>query len=131
MDLRRRIPIRTAAVAGFGSAALAVGGCGQVSIGEQTPTVTATSSSATPVPTPGPDATEGCAELAGPVHRLVTSEGDTSADSELTLEIADRVDDNALSAVASRISGFVAQPTLDPVVLNNQWDQFRQLCDMP
>lgn len=141
----------TAAAAGL---ALIVGGCGQVTPGEPagaeqtstaaesaapeggaagagaTGTAAATTSPGTPAPSPGPGATPGCAELVEPVHRLVTGGGDTEADSAEVRRRAGGVEDNALSAVASRISGLALQPVVDPAALDNQWGQFRQLCDL-
>ena len=114
---------------------LTLGGCGQVTVGEGPPagsgTATTTGPLAAPDPTPGPDATPGCEELVAPVHRLVTGAGDTGANSAEVRRLADGVEDNALSALSSRLSGLVAQDEVDPVVVDAQWDQFRQLCDLP
>lgn len=119
------------------SVALIASGCGQVTIGEQSPdtasstsNTTSRTTASTPPPTPGPQATPGCDELTGPVHQLVHTENpDESLITEVR-ELADGVDDNALSAVASRLSGFVAQPDFDQVAVETQWDQFQQLCDL-
>lgn len=118
---------------------LSVGGCGQLTVGEQSPattesgTVPAPDLTPDPTPdlTPGPGATAGCEELAEPVHRLISGEGDTASTSAEVRRLADGVEDNALSAVASRLSGLLTQPVVDPVVVDAQWDQFRQLCDLP
>lgn len=152
------IPGRAAAgtvVAAAASLALALSGCGQVSVGDQTPatadpavpaTATATSTIATassspgaaaptattPPPTPGPEATPGCGTLTEPVHRLVHGAGtDREAVSAEVRRLSDGVTDNALSAVASRLSGIAVQPTVSPAALEAQWDQFRRLCDLP
>ena len=150
------IPGRAAAgtvVAAAASLALALSGCGQVSVGERTsgtaePAVpaTATSTIATatsspgaadptataPPPTPGPAATPGCGTLTEPVHRLVHgTDDDREATSAEVRRLADGVTDNALSAVASRLSGIAVQPTVSPAALEAQWDQFRRLCDLP
>lgn len=45
-------------------------------------------------------------------------------------ELADEVEDNALATVTSRLSGLVVQPDFDPVAVETQWGQFRQLCDL-
>lgn len=119
------------------SVALIASGCGQVTIGEQSPAAASSTSNttsrttaSTPPPTPGPEATPGCDELTGPVHQLVHTENpDESLITEVR-ELADGVEDNALSAVASRLSGFVAQPDFDQAAVETQWDQFRQLCDL-
>lgn len=151
--------LRTIAIAA--GLALTLGGCGQVTVGEQphagsatapgsatatgpgsgagtgpeaeaeTATATATGTAASPELTPGPDATPGCEELVEPVHRLITGAGDTGSNSAEVRRLADGVEDNALSAVASRLSGLVTQDEVDPVVVDGQWDQFRQLCDLP
>lgn len=131
----RRLVATSVAVAA--SAALIASGCGQVTIGEQSPdtasstsgTTTRTPASTQP-PTPGPEATPGCDELTGPVHRMVHTENPDESLSAQVRELADEVEDNALSAVASRLSGLVAQPDLDPVTVETQWGQFRQLCDL-
>ena len=141
------IPGRAAAgtvVAAAASLALALSGCGQVSVGDQTPgtadpAVPATSSpgaaaptATTPPPTPGPEATPGCGTLTEPVHRLVHGAGtDREAVSAEVRRLSDGVTDNALSAVASRLSGIAVQPTVSPAALEAQWDQFRRLCDLP
>ncbi|MDV7999687.1 hypothetical protein [Rhodococcus sp. IEGM 1408] len=124
------------AVAVAAGLALALGGCGQLTMGEQSPDGVGSGTAATPDLTPGPAATPGCEELTEPVHRLVTGRGDTDqGDTELTSSevrrLADGVADNALSAVASRLSGLVLQDTVDPAVVDAEWDQFRQLCDLP
>ena len=140
------IPGRAAAgtvVAAAASLALALSGCGQVSVGDQTPgtadpAVPATSSpgaaaptATTPPPTPGPEATPGCGTLTEPVHRLVHgTDDDREATSAEVRRLADGVTDNALSAVASRLSGITVQPTVSPAALEAEWDQFRQLCDL-
>ncbi|WP_407335124.1 hypothetical protein [Dietzia kunjamensis] len=131
-------------VAAAASLALALSGCGQVSVGDQTPgtadpAVPATSSpgaaaptATTPPPTPGPEATPGCGTLTEPVHRLVHGAGtDREAVSAEVRRLSDGVTDNALSAVASRLSGIAVQPTVSPAALEAQWDQFRRLCDLP
>ena len=131
-------------VAAAASLALALSGCGQVSVGDQTPgtadpAVPATSSpgaaaptATTPPPTPGPEATPGCGTLTEPVHRLVHGAGtDREAVSAEVRRLSDGVTDNALSAVASRLSGIAVQPTVSPAALEAEWDQFRQLCDLP
>ena len=95
------------------------------------------------VPTPGPDATPGCDVLTEPVFRLVHDsdpddpagdQSDRSAEraaaSEEVARLADGVRDNALSAVASRLSGLAAQPEVDDDAIDAQWAQFRQLCDL-
>ena len=95
------------------------------------------------VPTPGPDATPGCDVLTEPVFRLVHDsdpddpagdQSDRSAEraaaSEEVARLADGVRDNALSAVASRLSGLAAQPEVDDDAIGAQWAQFRQLCDL-
>ncbi|MEB8327179.1 hypothetical protein NGF75_14465 [Dietzia kunjamensis] len=152
------IPGRAAAgavAAAAASLALAVSGCGQVSVGERTSgtanpavpatatatsgNVTATSSpgaaaptATTPPPTPGPEATPGCGTLTEPVHRLVHgADTDRGAISAEVRRLSDGVTDNALSAVASRLSGIAVQPTVSPAALKAQWDQFRRLCDLP
>lgn len=141
------IPGRAAAgtvVAAAASLALALSGCGQVSVGDQTPgtadpAVPATSSpgaaaptATTPPPTPGPEATPGCGTLTEPVHRLVHGAGtDREAVSAEVRRLSDGVTDNALSAVASRLSGIAVQPTVSAAALEAQWDQFRRLCDPP
>ncbi|MCY1658351.1 hypothetical protein OVA21_14265 [Dietzia sp. SL131] len=141
------IPGRAAAgtvVAAAASLALALSGCGQVSVGDQTPgtadpAVPATSSpgaaaptATTPPPTPGPEATPGCGTLTEPVHRLVHGAGtDREAVSAEVRRLSDGVTDNALSAVASLLSGIAVQPTVSPAALEAQWDQFRRLCDLP
>ena len=96
-----------------------------------------------PAPTPGPGATPGCEVLAGPVFDLVeasTASGDVdrrdetaddvAAASEDVRRTAAGVDDNALSAVASRLSGLAVQPKVDDDAVLAQWAQFRQLCDI-
>ncbi|MCZ4655398.1 hypothetical protein O4090_05365 [Dietzia kunjamensis] len=86
----------------------------------------------TPPPTPGPEATPGCGTLTEPVHRLVHGAGtDREAVSAEVRRLSDGVTDNALSAVASRLSGIAVQPTVFPAALEAQWDQFRRLCDLP
>lgn len=150
------IPGRAAAgtvVAAAASLALALSGCGQVSVGDQTPgtadpavqaTATSTIATATsspgaaaptatsPPPTPGPEATPGCGTLTEPVHRLVHgADTDREAVSAEVRRLSDGVTDNALSAVASRLSGIAVQPTVSPAALEAQWDQFRRLCDLP
>jgi hypothetical protein len=107
-------------------------GCSQLTSGEQQP--------ATPdpppvvAPVPGPDATPGCQELTEPVQRLVVGVGqERSGTEEASAEVrrlAAGVEDNALSAVASRLSGLATQPTVDPAALDSQWEQFRRLCDL-
>ena len=95
------------------------------------------------VPTPGPDATPGCDVLTEPVFRLVHDsdpddpagdQSDRSAERaaapEEVARLADGVRDNALSAVASRLSGLAAQPEVDDDAIDAQWAQFRQLCDL-
>lgn len=95
------------------------------------------------VPTPGPDATPGCDVLTEPVFHLVHDsdpddptgdQSDRSAEraaaSEEVARLADGVRDNALSAVASRMSGLAAQPEVDDDAIDAQWAQFRQLCDL-
>lgn len=95
------------------------------------------------VPTPGPDATPGCDVLTEPVFRLVHDsdpddpagdQSDRSAERaaapEEVARLADGVRDNALSAVASRLSGLAAQPEVDDDAIGAQWAQFRQLCDL-
>lgn len=125
-----------AAAAGL---ALAAGGCGQVTPGEQSTTTAgsgtpatsiASGTTAAPAPSPGPDATPGCEVLVEAVHRLVTDQVDTEVGSEEVRRLADGVEDNALSAVASRISGLVLQPGADPSAVDEQWGQFAQLCDL-
>lgn len=95
-------------------------------------------------PAPGPGATPGCAELTGPVFELVelstsgngpadsadSTDDDVAAASEDVARVADGVDDNALSAVASRLSGLAVQPEVNDDAVHAQWDQFRQLCDI-
>nr|WP_313315123.1 hypothetical protein [Dietzia maris] len=141
------IPGRAAAgtvVGAAASLALALSGCGQVSVGDQTPgtadpAVPATSSpgaaaptATSPPPTPGPEATPGCGTLTEPVHRLVHgADTDREAVSAEVRRLSDGVTDNALSAVASRLSGITVQPTVSPAALEAEWDQFRQLCDLP
>ncbi|RBA31142.1 hypothetical protein DQ226_16295 [Dietzia maris] len=150
------IPGRAAAgtvAAAAASLALAVSGCGQVSVGDQTPgtadpavQATATSTIATATSSPGgggphrdvaaPDAraggTPGCGTLTEPVHRLVHgADTDREAVSAEVRRLSDGVTDNALSAVASRLSGIAVQPTVSPAALEAEWDQFRQLCDLP
>ncbi|MGX1597557.1 hypothetical protein ACWIDS_10905 [Dietzia maris] len=150
------IPGRAAAgtvAAAAASLALALSGCGQVSVGDQTPgtanpavpatatsgLVTATSSpgaaaptAMTPPPTPGPEATPGCGTLTEPVHRLVHgTDDDRDATSAEVRRLSDGITDNALSAVASRLSGIAVQPTVSSAALEAQWDQFRRLCDLP
>ena len=152
------IPGRAAAgavAAAAASLALAVSGCGQVSVGDQTPgtadpavpataTPTSTIASATsspgaaaptattPPPTPGPEATPGCGTLTEPVHRLVHgTDDDRDATSAEVRRLSDGITDNALSAVASRLSGIAVQPTVSSAALEAQWDQFRRLCDLP
>ena len=133
--------------------ALAVIGCGQVTPGEQSttgaesgtpgttiegeppgtpePPISETSGTAgAPAPSPGPDATPGCELLVEPVHRLVTGQGDSEAGSAEVRRLADGVGDNALSAVASRISGLVAQPSVASSAVDEQWAQFSRLCDL-
>lgn len=138
--------------------ALVLSGCGQVTVGEQSPDTASPTSSPTtsspvvadsqtaetgtgtgtrtgthndnPAPTPGPGATPGCDELAGPVHHMVYTENPDESLSAQVRELADGVEDNALSAVASRLSGLVAQRDFDPVALETQWGQFQQLCDL-
>ena len=95
------------------------------------------------VPTPGQGATPGCDVLTEPVFRLVHDsdpddpagdQSDRSAEraaaSEEVARLADGVRDNALSAVASRLSGLAAQPEVDDDAIGAQWAQFRQLCDL-
>lgn len=127
-----------AIVAGLGLA-LAVGACGQVTPGERPPatagpgtppTTTPGVVAGTPGPSPGPDATPGCEVLVGPVHRLVTGQVDPGVGSEEVRRLAAGVEDNALSAVASRISGLVVQPAPDPSAVDAQWGQFARLCDL-
>ena len=122
-------------------AALIGSGCSQVTSGEQSPgatsttpttaasTTTGATASPTP-PTPGPEATPGCDELTGPVHQLVHSENPDTSLSAHVRELAAGVQDNALSAVASRLSGLVAQSDFDRVTIETQWGQFRRLCDI-
>lgn len=118
-------------------------GCSQVTSGEQspgttsaTPTPTAAASNSTDAaasptpPTPGPGATPGCDELTGPVHQLVHSENPDASLSAHVRELAAGVQDNALSAVASRLSGLAAQSDFDRVTIATQWGQFQQLCDL-
>lgn len=95
-------------------------------------------------PTPGPGATPGCEVLTGPVFDLVeastasgdvdrrdeTADDDVAAASEDVRRTAAGVDDNALSAVASRLSGLAVQPKVDDDAVLAQWAQFRQLCDI-
>ena len=97
-----------------------------------------------PAPTPGPGATPGCEVLTGPVFDLVeastasgdvdrrdeTADDDVAAASEDVRRTAAGVDDNALSAVASRLSGLAVQPKVDDDAVLAQWAQFRQLCDI-
>ncbi|MET3862329.1 hypothetical protein ABIE38_003269 [Dietzia sp. 2505] len=127
-----------AVVAGVGLA-LAVGACGQAdpggspatTAGPGTPTTTPSVAAGTPAPSPGPDATPGCEVLVGPVHRLVTGQVDSGVGSEEVRRLADGVEDNALSTVASRISGLVVQqPAVDPSTVDAQWEQFARLCDL-
>ncbi|MFN3338246.1 MAG: hypothetical protein ACK40Z_00980 [Dietzia sp.] len=127
------------AIAATACLALATGGCGQVTPGEQTTTTagpgapattTASGTTAAPAPSPGPDATPGCEVLVEPVHRLVTDQVDTEVGSEEVRRLAAGVEDNALSAVASRISGLVVQPAVDPSAVDEQWGQFAELCDL-
>ncbi|MGN7227734.1 hypothetical protein ACTHQW_15470 [Dietzia maris] len=141
------IPGRAAAgtvAAAAASLALALSGCGQVSVGDQTPGTTdpavpaasppgaAAPTATTPPPTPGPAATPGCGTLTEPVHRLVHgTDDDREAVSAEVRRLSDGVTDNALSAVASRLSGIAVQPTVSPAALEAQWDQFRRLCDLP
>lgn len=150
------IPGRAAAgtvVAAAASLALALSGCGQVSIGERTsgtaePAVPATATSTiatatsspgaaaptatTPPPTPGPEATPGCGTLTEPVHRLVHGTDDDREETSAEVRrLSDGITDNALSAVASRLSGIAVQPTVSSAALEAQWDQFRRLCDLP
>lgn len=137
------IPGRAAAsavAAVAASLALVVSGCGQVRVGEQAPGTAdpATSSPAAapaatpPPPTPGPGATPGCETLTEPAYRLVHGADDArEAASAEVRRLADGVTDNALSAVASRLSGIAVQPTVPPAALESQWDQFRRLCDLP
>lgn len=129
----RNAVLAAGAVGAMTVVALAAGGCGQVSVGDETgpTTSSATSAHSAPDPGPGPDAVSGCADLVDPVRRLVHGEGDTAAASAEVRELSHAVDDNALSTVASRISGLAAQPVVDPVVIDDQWDQFRQICDLP
>lgn len=95
------------------------------------------------VPTPGQGATPGCDVLTEPVFRLVHDSGadypagdqsdrsgERAAASEEVARLADGVRDNALSAVASRMSGLAAQPEVDDDAIDAQWAQFRQLCDL-
>lgn len=118
-------------------------GCSQVTSGEQSPGATSTTptlstaastttgAAASPTaPTPGPEATPGCDELTGPVHELVHSEKLDARLSAEVRELADGVEDNALSAVASRLSGLAAQSDFDRVTIETQWGQFQQLCDL-
>ena len=118
-------------------------GCGQVTSGEQspgtasaTPTITdgagkSGSAAAKPTPpTPGPEATHGCDELTGPVHQLVQSKSPDASLSAHVRELAAGVQDNALSAVASRLSGLAAQSDFDRVTIETQWGQFQRLCDL-
>ena len=113
---------------------LLTGGCGQVSVGEpeQSRTAgagdTATTTGGAARLDPGPGAPEGCAELVGPLHRLLTREGDPTATAEEVRRLADGTADNALSAVARRLSGLSAQPIPDPVALDTEWDQVRRIC---
>lgn len=144
------MPPKTAAtikaIAVAAGLALALGGCGQVSVGEQAPADAESGTVAAPDLTPGPNATPGCEELVEPVHRLVagqrntdqrgadqrdTDHSDTELNSMEVRRLADGVEDNALSAVTSRLSGLVLQDTVDPAVLDAEWDQFRQLCNLP
>lgn len=134
------------------SVAVTVAGCGQVSVGEQAPDAPDapdtpdTTGSATPgavsprgsapPPAPGPEAAPGCETLLVPVHRLVhaataDSEDDRESISAEVRRLADGVDDNALSAVASRMSGLAVQPTVSPAAVEAQWEQFLRLCDLP
>ena len=95
------------------------------------------------VPTPGQGATPGCDVLTEPVFRLVHDsdpddpggdQADRSAERaaapEEVARLADEVRDNALSAVASRLSGLAAQPEVDDDAIGAQWAQFWQLCDL-
>lgn len=135
------------------AAVLLVSACGQVSVGEQqtqstgsspTPSDPSSPTQASSNPgaenrsfpatgpgTPGPDARAGCDELVDPLHRLATGEGDRSEVAAEVRRLADGTTDNALSAVARRLSGLTAQPQVDRVVLASEWDQVRQLCDLP
>ncbi|MFN3602260.1 MAG: hypothetical protein ACK4UY_12830 [Dietzia sp.] len=119
--------------------ALVAGGCGQVTPGEQSTTTsdsgataatTAGGTTSAPAPTPGSGATPGCEVLVEPVHRLVTDQVDSEVGSEEVRRLAAGVEDNALSAVASRISGLVVQPAVDPSAVDEQWGQFARLCDL-
>ncbi len=143
---------RTSATA-LVAAVLLVGGCGQVSVGEQQSQSTSSSSTSSsdpsspprrssdpgaearpsPAPgpgTPGPDARAGCDELVDPLYRLATGQGDRSEVAAEVRRLADGTAGNALSAVARRLSGLTAQPQVDRVVLAAEWDQVRQLCDL-
>lgn len=143
-----RTPVATAAaVSAVVALALGAAGCGRpdtpgaaatgpatavpntdadTAVNPQKPRLTSTG------PTPGPDATPGCEVLAAPVYRLVNRDDSStaSAASEEVSRLASGVDDNALSAVASRLSGLAAQPNVDDDAIRAQWEQFRQLCDM-
>lgn len=139
------------------AAALLAGGCGQLTVGEQSPaspsgtpsvpaTVEPTASGAAPpagedppaadapppAPVPGPGAPEGCADLVEPLHRLATGADADPEAADATAEearrLADATDDNALSAVARRMSGLAAGPDVDPAALAAEWDQVRQIC---
>ena len=99
-------------------------------------------------PTPGPGATPGCEVLTGPVAELVEAststatmdrsgeyahddtDDDVAAASEDVRRLAAGVDDNALSAVASRLSGLAVQPKVNDDTVLAQWAQFRVLCDL-
>lgn len=142
-------PLAAALAAVSVSVAVTVAGCGQVSVGEQAPDAPDTpdtTGSATPgavsprgsapPPAPGPEAAPGCETLLVPVHRLVhaataDSEDDRESISAEVRRLADGVDDNALSAVASRMSGLAVQPTVSPAAVEAQWEQFLRLCDLP
>lgn len=143
--------IGAAAAGGALAVLLVAGGCGQLTVGEGAGTASSGPSSSSPAPSatgvtptpdgsgspgtadppvPGPGAPAACADLVGPLYRLVTGEGDTAATAEEVRRLADGADDNALAAVARRLSALVAQPAPDVVARSAEWDQVRQICDL-
>lgn len=152
-----RARIHSARLLGLGLAAaalsLGVAACGQSGPVHEGPTDEGAGGSAgvnpegntgiAAAPTPGPGATPGCDALTGPVFELVElstsgngpvdSAGrtdDVAAASEDVARASGGVDDNALSAVSSRLSGLAVQPEVSDDAVRAQWDQFRQLCDI-
>jgi len=156
-----RRPARSTTVAGTLVALLVAAGCGQVSVGEDAPVrapgatvspspgapsaaddagagdgaltdLTAPAAPTTPATlVPGPGAPAGCADLVMPLYGLVTGEGDPVATAEQVRRLADGAGDNALSAVARRLSALSTQPVRDLLAISAEWDQVQEICRLP